>query len=156
MYNVYFSVFSIVKLQNTTKLVETQIWVYCYSLSFSLSLFITSFPVINELMMSKTNESKYEWKLQTYVDSVYASMKNNNSPSLSRCFSFLWFSNTGLEVVLESSWNVLQVSHSTGTGCSSSLSFQSPVVWSHFSSWVSTWWTSLFLDVEWTTTTSVT
>lgn len=156
MYNVYFSVFSIVKLQNTTKLVETQIWVYCYSLSFSLSLFITSFPVINLLMMSKTNESKYEWKLQTYVDSVYASMKKNNSPSLSRCFSFLWFSNTGLEVVLESSWNVLQVSHSTGTGCSSSLSFQSPVVWSHFSSWVSTWWTCLFLDVEWTTTTSVT
>ena len=42
--------------------------------------------------------------------------------------SGLRLGDTGLETVLESSRNVLQVSHSTGTSGSSSLSLQSPVV----------------------------
>lgn len=67
-----------------------------------------------------------------------------------------WLSNTGLETVLSSSSNVLQVLHTTGTGSSSSLSLQSPVVGSQLSSWVTTRSTGLLLDVERTTTTSVT
>lgn len=70
--------------------------------------------------------------------------------------SRLRLSFTRLETVLESSGNVLEVSHSTGTGSSSSLGLESPVVRSHFSSWVTTRSTSLLLDVERTLTTSVT
>lgn len=69
---------------------------------------------------------------------------------------FLRFSNTGLEIVFESSRNVFQVRHSTGTSSSSSFSFKSPVVRSHFSGWVATRSTGVFLDVERTLTTSVT
>lgn len=65
-------------------------------------------------------------------------------------------SSTGLETVLESSGNVLQVSHSTGTGSVSSLSLLTPVVRSSLSSWVTTGRTGLLLNVEGTTTTSVT
>ena len=70
--------------------------------------------------------------------------------------SSLWLGNTSLEVVLESSGNVLEVSHTTGTGSSSSLSLQSPVVGSQLGSWVTTRSTSLLLDVERTLTASVT
>jgi hypothetical protein len=67
-----------------------------------------------------------------------------------------WLSNTRLETVLSSSSNVLQVLHTTSTGGVSSLSLQSPVVRSQLSSWVTTRSTGLLLDVERTTTTSVT
>lgn len=62
----------------------------------------------------------------------------------------------GLEAVVESSGDVLQVRHSTGTGSSSSLSLQSPVVRSQLSSWVTARSTGLLLSVERTTTTSLT
>lgn len=61
-----------------------------------------------------------------------------------------------METVLEFSWNGLQVSHSTGTGGSSSLSLGSPVVGSNLGSWVTARSTGLLLDVEGTLTTSVT
>lgn len=62
----------------------------------------------------------------------------------------------GLETVVESSGHVLQVSHSTGTGSSSSLSLQSPVVRSHLGSWVATRSTGFLLSVERTTAASLT
>lgn len=65
-------------------------------------------------------------------------------------------SSTRLETVLESSGDVLQVSHSTGTGSVSSLGLLTPVVRSSLSSWVTTASTGLLLNVEGTTTTSVT
>lgn len=70
--------------------------------------------------------------------------------------SGLRFSNTGLEPVFEFSGDVFQVSHSTGTSGSSSFSFSTPVVRSHFSSWVSTRSTGLFLTMERSFTTSFT
>lgn len=65
-------------------------------------------------------------------------------------------SGTRLETVLESSSDVLQVSHSTGTSSVSSLSLLAPVVRSGLSRWVTTRSTGLLLNVEGTTTTSVT
>lgn len=63
--------------------------------------------------------------------------------------------NGGLETVVESSADVLQVGHSTGTGSSSSLSLLGPVVRSHLRRWVATRSTSLLLGVQRTTTASV-
>lgn len=60
-----------------------------------------------------------------------------------------------LETVLESSGDVLQVSHSTSTNGVSSLSLGTPVVRSSLSRRVATRGTGLLLDVEGTTTTSV-
>ena len=65
-------------------------------------------------------------------------------------------SGTRLETVLESSSDVLQVSHSTGTSSVSSLCLGSPVVRSSLSGWVTTRGTGLLLNMERTTTTSVT
>lgn len=67
----------------------------------------------------------------------------------------LGLGNTGLEAILESSRNVLQVSHSAGTGCSSSLSLGSPVERSHLGGGVSARGTSLLLRVERALATSV-
>ena len=64
-------------------------------------------------------------------------------------------SDTSTEAVPESSRDVLQVSHSTGTSSSSSLSLSTPVVASGLGSWVATRSTGLLLDVEGTTATSV-
>lgn len=62
----------------------------------------------------------------------------------------------GLEAVLESSGHVLQVGHSTGTGGSSSLGLESPVVGSHLGSRVAARGAGLLLSVERTTATSLT
>mgnify|MGYP007113948859 CR=1 FL=1 len=62
----------------------------------------------------------------------------------------------GLETVVESSRHVLQVRHSAGTGSSSSLGLQSPVVGSHLGSRVTARRTGLLLSVERTTATSLT
>lgn len=61
----------------------------------------------------------------------------------------------GLEAVVESSGDVLQVGHSAGTGGSSSLSLHGPVVGSHLGRWVSARSTGLLLSVERTTATSL-
>lgn len=61
-----------------------------------------------------------------------------------------------METVLEFSVNSLQVSHSTGTGGLSSLSLSTPVERSGLSGWVATSRTGLLLNMERTTTTSVT
>ena len=65
-------------------------------------------------------------------------------------------SGTRLETVLESSRDMLQISHSTGTGSSSSLGLSGPVERSSLSSWITTGGTGLLLNMERTTTTSVT
>ena len=64
--------------------------------------------------------------------------------------------NTGLETVVESLRNVLQVLHSTSAGGVSSLRLSTPVERSSLSGWVTTGRTSLLLTMERTTTTSVT
>lgn len=62
---------------------------------------------------------------------------------------------TSLEVVLESSGNMLEVCHSAGTGSSSSLRLGGPVEGSHLGGGVATRRTGLFLGVERTLATSL-
>merc|ERR1711907_485409 len=66
----------------------------------------------------------------------------------------LGLSDSILEVVLTSSQNFLHTSHTSSTGCSSSLGFGTPVETSVASTRVSTSSARMFLNVVGTTTTS--